>query len=155
MEEIRDLKARLSKLEARFDSIIDLADDKVKEVEAKAIQAHSVMLAKVETCVKTVLREQQLLEENALKVRIDGLPQAWESIKDDFSERINFLNETLNPVKLDYDMIECITSNMIEYITSRGRDKHIPSGHAILEFGNREGKLKLLRQARLLKDTKS
>ncbi|KAI5064860.1 hypothetical protein GOP47_0019555 [Adiantum capillus-veneris] len=30
----------------------------------------------------------------------------------------------------------------------------IPSGHAILEFESREGRLKLLQQSRLLKDTK-
>ncbi|MCO5603550.1 hypothetical protein L7F22_057701 [Adiantum nelumboides] len=130
MEENWDLKACVSKLEARFDSIIDFADKNVKEVEATTVKAHSVTLAKVETCVKTELREQQLQEENALKVRIGNLPQAWESIKYDFSERINFLNETLKPIRFDYDMIECITS--------RGLDKHIPSGHAILEFGNKK-----------------
>ncbi|MCO5576939.1 hypothetical protein L7F22_030760 [Adiantum nelumboides] len=146
MEENRDLKARLSKLEARFDSMVDLAANKVKEVEAKAIETHSATLAKVKTCVKVELRERQLQEENALQIRIGELPQAWDTVKNDFSERINFLNKTLKPITLNYNAIACITS--------RGPDKPIPSGHAILEFKSMEGQLKLLQQSRLLKDTK-
>ncbi|KAI5054280.1 hypothetical protein GOP47_0030827, partial [Adiantum capillus-veneris] len=46
MEENRDLKARLGKLEARFDSMVDLATDKVREVEVKVTNAQSVALAK-------------------------------------------------------------------------------------------------------------
>ncbi|KAI5054091.1 hypothetical protein GOP47_0031016 [Adiantum capillus-veneris] len=78
MEENRDLKARLSTLEARFDSMIGLTTDKKKEVKEKVTQAHTIALTKVETCVKTELRERQLQEENALKLHIGGLPQAWD-----------------------------------------------------------------------------
>ncbi|KAI5056475.1 hypothetical protein GOP47_0028293, partial [Adiantum capillus-veneris] len=67
MEENRDLKARLSKLEARFDYMVELATDKVKEVESKVTQAQSATFANVQTCVTTEFRKQILQEENALK----------------------------------------------------------------------------------------
>ncbi|MCO5608566.1 hypothetical protein L7F22_062777 [Adiantum nelumboides] len=128
MEENRDLKARLSALEARFDTMVGLATDKVKEVEAKVTQAHIITLTKVETCVKTELREQHLQEENTLKVRIGGLPRAWDEYKD-FSEGISFLNETLKPINVDYDMVASFHN--------KSKNKRTPSGHAILELENK------------------
>ncbi|KAI5053942.1 hypothetical protein GOP47_0031164 [Adiantum capillus-veneris] len=47
MEANGDLKARLSKLKASLDSMINLATDKVKEVEAKVTQPHAVAIGKV------------------------------------------------------------------------------------------------------------
>ncbi|MCO5554655.1 hypothetical protein L7F22_008188 [Adiantum nelumboides] len=70
MEENRELKARISKLEARFDSMVDLVTDKVKEVEAKVTQVHSAAIVKVKTCVTTELRKGKSQEENVLKVSV-------------------------------------------------------------------------------------
>ncbi|MCO5571120.1 hypothetical protein L7F22_024852 [Adiantum nelumboides] len=109
-EENRDLKACLSTLEARFYSMVGVATNKVKEVEEKVTQAHTITLAKVETCVKTELRERQLQEENALKLCIGGLPQAWDEYKQDFCKLIDLLNETLKSVHVDYDAVECIVN---------------------------------------------
>ncbi|MCO5611446.1 hypothetical protein L7F22_065699 [Adiantum nelumboides] len=129
LEENHDLKARLSALETRFDTMVGLAIDKVKEVEAKA---HTVALTKVETCVKTELREQHLQEENTIKVRIGGLLQAWDEYKD-FSKGITFLNETLKPVNVNYDMVASFTN--------KSNNKRTPSGHAILELENKGRRL--------------
>ncbi|MCO5600272.1 hypothetical protein L7F22_054382 [Adiantum nelumboides] len=145
MEENRDLKARLSALEAPFDTMVGLATDKVKEVEAKVTQAHTVTLTKVETCVKTEFREQHLQAENTLKVRIGGLPRAWDEYKD-FVEGISFLNETLKPINVDYDMVASFHN--------KSNNKRTLSGHAILEFENKEGRLRLLQQSRLLRGTR-
>ncbi|KAI5055503.1 hypothetical protein GOP47_0029024 [Adiantum capillus-veneris] len=90
--------------------MVSLTTDKVKEVEEKVTQAHTIALAKVETCMKTELREHQLQEENALKLRIGGLPQAWDECKQDFCKLIDLLNETLKPVHVDYDAVECIVN---------------------------------------------
>ncbi|MCO5603041.1 hypothetical protein L7F22_057184 [Adiantum nelumboides] len=145
MEENRDLEARLSALEACFDTMVGLATtDKVKEVKAKVTQAHTIALTKVETCVKTELREQHLQEENTIKVRIGGLPQAWDEYKD-FSKGITFLNKTFKPVNVNYDKIASLTN--------KSNNKHTPSGHAILELENK-GRLRLLQQLRLLKGTR-
>ncbi|KAI5054084.1 hypothetical protein GOP47_0031023, partial [Adiantum capillus-veneris] len=107
MEENCDLKACLSMLEAPFKSTLNVATNKVMEVEAHITQFKSTVLAQVETCGNgTPGRSCQ--ETNALKVCIGGLPQAWEAVKEDFSERINFLNETLKLIKLNPNKIEMV-----------------------------------------------
>ncbi|MCO5607230.1 hypothetical protein L7F22_061423 [Adiantum nelumboides] len=95
------LKEHLSKLEARLDSMVDLTTDKMKEVQTTVTETHLMTVAKVKRCVTMELHERRLQDENALKVRIGGLPPTWEAVEVDFTERINFLNETLKPVKFD------------------------------------------------------
>ena len=126
MEENRDLKTRLSELEARFDSIIGLATDKVKEVEAKVTQVHSVTIAKkVQTCVTTELREHKSQEENALKIRNGGLPSPWCTPQDTLAEAIVKLNVILQTaVNLKPETVSWINDT----------HRHVPPEQGVLTF---------------------
>ncbi|MCO5601631.1 hypothetical protein L7F22_055754 [Adiantum nelumboides] len=110
LEENRDLKARINKLETRLESLAEVATTKAKEVEAKVTQTHSALLAKVGSCVTTELRERRLQQENILDVFIGGLSPTWNAIPTDFSKRIDFLKDTLKPVEIEPDTIKCITA---------------------------------------------
>ncbi|KAI5061572.1 hypothetical protein GOP47_0024077 [Adiantum capillus-veneris] len=113
MEENRDLKSRLSKLEAHFDSVVHLATDKVKQVEAKVTQAQSATFAKVQTCITTKFHEQRLQEENTLKVHIGGLPSPWFTAEDTLEEVTNKFNNILQPIKIKLEMVSSISTTHI------------------------------------------
>ena len=145
IKENRDLKTRLSELEARFDSIIGLATDKVKEVEAKVTQVHSATIAKVQTCVTTELCEHKSQEENALKIRIGGLPSPWCTPEDTLVvEAIIKLNVILQPINLKPETVSWINDT----------HRHVPPEQGVLTFKDKEERAKLLHQSHLLKGTK-
>ncbi|MCO5551454.1 hypothetical protein L7F22_004957 [Adiantum nelumboides] len=108
MEENGELKAHISKLEARFDSMVNLATNKVKEVEAKVTQAHSAAIAKVKTCVTTELHEGKSQEENVLKVCIGGLPSPWCTKEDTLEEAITKLNDILQTITIQPEIVSWI-----------------------------------------------
>ncbi|KAI5065496.1 hypothetical protein GOP47_0020191 [Adiantum capillus-veneris] len=142
MEETHDLKTHLSELDARFDSMVDLTNDKVKQVEVKVSQAHSATIAKVQTCVTMELRE-RLQEENVLKVRICGLPSPWCTTKDTLKEALINLNNIIQPDNFKPQTISWINDT----------HRHVPPEHCVLTFKDKEEWIKLLRQSHVLKGT--
>ncbi|KAI5057830.1 hypothetical protein GOP47_0027845 [Adiantum capillus-veneris] len=144
MEENRDLKAYLRKLEARFDSMVNVVTDKAKEVEAKVTQAHSAVIKKVQTCVTMELGEQRVQEENSFKVQIGGLPSSWCTTNDTLREAIIKLNNILQTINIKPKAISWINDT----------NRQVPFKHCLLTLKEKEEQVRLLRQSHLLKGTK-
>ncbi|KAI5065692.1 hypothetical protein GOP47_0020387 [Adiantum capillus-veneris] len=143
MEENFELKNHLYKLEERFNSMVDLTTDKVKEVEAKVSQAHSETITQVKTFVTKELYERRLQEENALKVHIGRLPLQWCTIEDTLEEAITKLNDILQPVNIKPEIVAWINDT----------HRHVRPEHCILTFKDKDERLKFLCQSHLLKGT--
>lgn len=152
-EENRDLKEHLATLELHVRNLTTAATNKAKDVDTK-IEAHAQQVAidittKVGTCVSMELRERHFQEKNVLKVRIGGLPQAWDTHTGSFEDAITFLNECIKSIHIDPNSLEKVCNK-----ADHKSGKRISSSHAILIFKDKESRLRLLQQSRLLKGTK-
>ncbi|MCO5584811.1 hypothetical protein L7F22_038743 [Adiantum nelumboides] len=111
IEENHNVKARLSKLEARFDFIADVTSNKVKEFETKVIQTHAathIITKKIDTEIHAILEKRRLQESLGLKVRIGGLPSPWCTYEDTLKEAITELNDILQLVNIKPEAISWI-----------------------------------------------
>lgn len=79
-----------------------------------------------------------------------GLPQAWDTNTEPFEDAIAFLNNTIKLVHINPNLIENVSNKIDPPIPGQ----RIPSGHAVLCLKDKESRVRLLQQSRLLKDTK-
>lgn len=159
-EENRELKTRLCALEIRLSELEVMAKSKAVEVKdaistissmatsAQVQEVTSSLTHKVQACVTANFRERRLQEENALKIRIGGLPTEWDSRNIDFEDEVMALNEALHPAHVDRDALEAISNKR-----NHSKEDRIANGQAILILAKPEDRLRLLQQSRLLKGT--
>ena len=104
---------------------------------------------RVQACMDANIRERQLQEKNALKVRVGGLPTQWDSWQVDYETGLTTFLETLHPVRIDADSLEMVCNKKCRHLKA----DRIASGQAILVFNKPEDRLRVLQQSRLLKGT--